>query len=141
MPMAIGVFPRRFLSRLISGCFARVLLLLLSGWASGCTPLILTPTPVAPLAEPVDVRLIVQVTYPTVAVLNALASELDIWEVNRTAQTLVARVTLEQYDELRQQELPVNLDCAKMRQYEQQRSLALPVVAQLMQEQCPQNKP
>lgn len=120
------------------GYVYQVVLLLLSLWASGCTPLILTPTPVAPLAEPVDVRLIVQVTYPTVDLLNALAGELDIWEVDRTAQTLVARVTLDQYAALLQQELPVKLDCAKMRQYAQALNLTAPTVAQLLQEQCPE---
>lgn len=120
------------------GYVYQVVLLLLSLWASGCTPLILTPTPGAPLADPVDARLIVQVTYPTVAVLNALAGELDIWEVDRTAQTFVARVTLEQYAALLQQELPVKLDCAKMRQYAQALDLTVPTVAQLLQAQCPE---
>lgn len=115
-----------------------VVLLLLSLWVSGCTPLILTPTPAAPLADPVDARLIVQVTYPTVDLLNALAGELDIWEVDRAAQTFVARVTLAQYDALLQQDLPVQLDCAKMRQYAQALTLTVPTVASLLQEQCPE---
>lgn len=120
------------------GYVYQVVLLLLSLWASGCTPLILTPTPVAPLAAPVDTRLLVQVTYPTVAVLNALAGELDIWEVDRAAQTFVARVTLDQYDDLLQQGLPVKLDCAKMRQYAQALNFTVPTVAQLLREQCPE---
>lgn len=120
------------------GYVYQVVLLLLSLWASGCTPLILTPTPVAVLADPINARLIVQVTYPTVAVLNALAGELDIWEVDRAAQTFVARVTLAQYDDLLQQELPVKLDCVKMRQYAQALNLTAPTVAQLLQEQCPE---
>ena len=120
------------------GYVYQVVLLLLSLWASGCTPLILTPTPVAVLADPINARLIVQVTYPTAAVLNALAGELDIWEVDRAAQTFVARVTLAQYDDLLQQELPVKLDCVKMRQYAQALNLTAPTVAQLLQEQCPE---
>ena len=137
--MAIGVSPRQFSLPLISCAWA---VLLLAGLGmSGCTPLIMTPTPVASLAEPVDVRLIVQVTYPTVAVLNALAGELDVWEVDRSAQTLVARVTLEQYDALLQQELPVKLDCAKMRQYAQDIDLTVPPVAQLLQTQCLEEQP
>lgn len=120
------------------GYVYQVVLLLLSLWVSGCTPLILTPTPAAPLADPVDARLIVQVTYPTVDLLNAQAGELDIWEVDRTAQTFVARVTLEQYDALLQQQLPVKLDCAKMRQYAQALNLTAPTVAPLLREQCPE---
>ena len=123
---------------LSKGYVYQAVLLLLSLWASGCTSLILTPTPGAPLVDPVDVRLIVQVTYPTVDLLNALAGELDIWEVDRAAQTFVARVTLAQYDDLLQQELPVKLDCAKMRQYAQALNLDVPPVAQLLQEQCPE---
>lgn len=140
--MVIGVFPRRFLLRSIRRYWAgktlgNLLWLLLGVLGSGCTPLIVAPTPAAQ-PEPVDVRLIVQVTYPTVDVLNALAGELDIWEVDRTAQTFVARVTLEQYDDLLQQPLSVKLDCAKMRQYAQDLNLTVPSVAQLLQVQCPE---
>lgn len=116
-----------------------VLLLLIGCGSSGCTPLMMTPTPIASLAEPYDVRLIVQVTYPTVEVLNALAGELDIWEVDRTAQTFIAQVTLNQYDALLQQALTVKLDCAKMRQYAQALNLNSPAVVPLMQEHCPEN--
>ena len=140
--MAIGVSPRRFSLRLINGYLTHTklgnLLWLLAVLATACTPLIVAPTPVAAPDEPVDVRLIVQVTYPTVAVLNALAGELDIWEVDRTARTFVARVTLEQYDDLLQQQLPVELDCAKMRQYAQALNLTAPTVAPLLQAQCPE---
>lgn len=129
----------RFCLRAHRHCLYRRLL-----WATvllccGCTPLILTPTPAEPLAELADARLIVQVDYPTVELLNTLAGELDIWEVDRAAQTLVARITLEQYDTLRQQDLQVTLDCAKMRQYAQSLDLTFPTVAQLMEEQCPAN--
>lgn len=139
MQMAIGVFPRRFSLPLISSAWA---VLLLAGFGmSGCMPLIITPTPVASLPEPGDARLIVQVTYPTVAVLNALAGELDIWEVDRTAQTFVARVTVAQYDALLQQQLTVKLDCAKMHQYAADLALTQPTVAQLLQTQCPEGQP
>lgn len=136
--MTIKLSSRRFLHHSTGRRCYQVLLLLLSVWGSGCTPLIMTPTPAAPLSAPVDVRLIVQVTYPTVEVLNALAGELDIWEVDRTAQTLVARVTLEQYDALLQQQLPVALDCAKMHQYAQALHLTEPTVAALLRAQCPE---
>lgn len=140
--MVIGVSPQRFSLRSIrrywvGKTLGNLLWLLLGVLGSGCTPLVVAPTPVAQ-AEPVDVRLIVQVTYPTVDVLNALAGELDIWEVDRTAQTFIARVTVEQYDELLQQQLPVELDCAKMRQYAQDLNLAASPVAQLLQAQCPE---
>ena len=99
-----------------------------------CTPLIMTPTPVAQS----EGRLIVQITYPSVDVLNELASELDIWEVDRAAQTLVARITLEQHTALRQQDLIMTLDCPKMRQFAQQNNVTLPDIAKLMQEECPE---
>ena len=83
-------------------------------------------------------RLIVQNTYPSVDVLNELASELDIWEVDRAAQTLVARITLEQHTALRQQDLIMTLDCPKMRQFAQQNNVTLPDIAKLMQEECPE---
>lgn len=139
--MAIGVSPRQFSLRSISRYLAgkklgNLLWLLLAMFGSGCAPLIVTPTPAASQADPVDVRLIVQVTYPTVEVLNALAGELDVWEVDRSAQTFIARVTVDQYEALLQQKLPVKLDCAKMRQYTQDLDLAQPTVAQLLQEQC-----
>lgn len=141
--MVIGVSPQRFLLRSIRWRRAgkkrgNLLWLLVGLLLSSCTPLIVAPTPAASQAEPVDVRLIVQVTYPTVEVLNALAGELDVWEVDRSAQTFVARVTLEQYDALLQQDLPVKLDCAKMRQYAQDLDLTVPPVAQLLQAQCPE---
>lgn len=112
-------------------------LLLISCWGSGCAPLIMTPTPVASIDADAEVRLIVQVNYPTVEVLNALAGELDIWEVDRQAQTFVARVTLAQYELLQQQGLSVALDCAKMEQYGDVIDAATTVVADLLTEQCP----
>lgn len=108
--------------------------------AVSCSPLIQPPTPAAAVEES-DARLIVQVTYPTVDLLNALAGELDIWEVDRAAQTFVARITLPQYDELLRQALPIKLDCAKMRQYAQDVKLTQPSVAKVMAEQCPGDKP
>lgn len=143
--MGIGVFQLQFLSRSIRHFAYGSLLLGMGLWCSGCTPLIMAPTPAAslaePNAEPVEAWLIVQVTYPSVEVLNSLAGELDVWEVDRAAQTFIARVTLAQYDVLLQQELTVTLDCAKMRQYEQALNLTLPVIAQMMQEQCPESSP
>ena len=130
--MGTGVSRRRSLSQLTN-----VLVIVgLLCWTSGCTPLIMTPTPVASAAETEDVRLIVQVQYPTVDVLNALAGELDVWEVDRTAQTFIARVTLAQYEALVQQALPVELDCAKMAQYGDDVAAAA-AVADLLAEQCP----
>lgn len=106
-------------------------------WSSGCTPLVQPPTPVASAVVAEDVRLIVQVKYPTVDVLNALAGELDVWEVDRVAQTFVARVTLAQYERLQQQALPVELDCAKMEQYGAANGPITATVADLLTEQCP----
>jgi len=145
--MAIRVTRPRFLSRLTSRYGYALLCLAVGLWGSGCTPLIIAPTPAAsraepaaaPLSKPVEARLIVQVHFPTVTVLNKLAGELDIWEVDRNAQTFVARITLAQYDALLQQALPVVLDCAKMRQYEQELSLTVPAIAKMMQEQCPES--
>jgi hypothetical protein len=137
--MVIGASRQRSFSPFSSAIPYGLLLMLIGLWASGCTPLIRPPTPVAePAAESAEARLIVQVHYPTVEMLNALASELDVWEVDRAGQSFVARVTLAQYESLLQQEeLQVTLDCAKMRQYEEGRSLAVPTVAQLMQDECP----
>jgi hypothetical protein len=133
--MGMRASRRQSLCRSMNQC-AYGLLLLSALWESGCAPLLLTPTPVAPIAEPEDARLIVQVTYPTVERLNALAGELDIWEVDRAAQTFVARVTLAQYETLVQQALPVALDCTKMAQYGE--PVSAPIVATLMAEQCPE---
>lgn len=133
MRMGIGVCQRRFLLPSIKGFLSIVWLLAIGVMISSCTPLIMTPTPVAQT----EGRLIVQISYPTVDVLNELASELDIWEVDRAAQTLVARMTLEQYSALRQQDLTMTLDCSKMRQFAQQNNLALPEIAELMEEECP----
>ena len=133
--MATGVFRRRFSSRSTKRwCLLMLLVGLCS--ATGCVPLIQPPTPVAPAAAAEEVRLIVQVQYPTVEVLNALAGELDVWEVDRTAQTFIARVTLAQYEALVQQALPVELDCAKMAQYGDDVAAAA-AVADLLAEQCP----
>ncbi|MCE7986216.1 MAG: hypothetical protein DYG89_33995 [Caldilinea sp. CFX5] len=104
--------------------------------ATGCVPLIQPPTPVAPAAAAEEVHLIVQVQYPTVEVLNALAGELDVWEVDRTAQTFVARITLAQFEMLQQQDLPVALDCAKMEQYEETVAAAPASITSLIAEQC-----
>lgn len=134
--MRTGVCRRQALSPAIKR-WGLGLLLFISCWGSGCAPLIMPPTPVASSVEAEDVHLIVQVTYPTVAVLNALASELDVWEVDRAAQTFVARITMTQYEALLQQKLLVTLDCAKMQQYAQASNLTTAAVAQLMQEQCP----
>lgn len=135
--MATGVYQPRFLSpstkRWVIG-----LLLTLIGWMSGCTPLIQPPTPVASAPEAEDVRLIVQVKYPTVAILNALAGELDVWEVDRQAQTFVARITLAQYDALLQQALTVKVDCGKMAQYSTANGVVSAAVADLLAEQCPE---
>ncbi|MBX3015894.1 MAG: hypothetical protein KF832_30520 [Caldilineaceae bacterium] len=105
--------------------------------SSACTPLMLTPTPMTPTPVAEELRLIVTVHYPTVAVLNRFAGELDIWEVDRAGQTFVARITLAQYDALLQEQLTVTLDCAKMRQYESTTTLAQPPIADLMATQCP----
>lgn len=134
--METGVCRRPSLSPSTNAVVIGVLLCLLC-WTGGCTPLIMTPTPVASAAETEDVRLIVQVQYPTVDVLNALAGELDVWEVDRTAQTFVGRVTLAQYEMLRQQALPVKLDCAKMEQYRAADGVVTPAVADLLAEHCP----
>jgi hypothetical protein len=99
--------------------------------------LIQPPTPVASSATAEEARVIVQVKYPTVDVLNALASELDVWEVDRTAQTFIARVTLAQYERLQQQALPIELDCTKMEQYRVANGAVSVVVADLLKEQCP----
>ncbi len=113
-------------------------LLVCALWSSGCTPLIQPPTPVASAVEAADVRLIVQVKYPTVDVLNALAGELDVWAVDRTAQTFIARITLAQHEMLRQQALTVTLDCAKMEQYgDDIVAAATTAVADLLAQQCP----
>lgn len=145
--MVIGVCRQRYLLQSTKGLeltqpvrnqvFAKNLvslgLLAIGVMISGCTPLIMTPTPVAQS----EGRLIVQITYLSVDVLNELASELDIWEVDRAAQTLVARITLEQYATLGQQDLTIMLDCPKMHQFAQQNNLSLPDIAKLMAEECP----
>lgn len=135
--MVAGFSQRPSLTRFISHVTCGVLLVC-GLWSSGCTPLILTPTPVASAVEAEAVHLIVQVNYPTVDVLNALAGELDVWEVDRTAQTFVARVTLAQYERLQQQALLVELDCAKMAQYGAANGPITTTVADLLAEQCPQ---
>lgn len=136
--MTIGVCRRQSLSP-STRRWLLSLLLFIGCWGSGCVPLIMTPTPVAPAAAAAaeEVRLIVQVKYPTVDVLNALAGELDVWEVDRTAQTFVARITLAQFEMLQQQKLPVALDCAKMEQYGETVDAAPDSVANLLAEQCP----
>lgn len=134
--MVAGFSQRPSLTRFISHVTCGVLLVC-GLWSSGCTPLILTPTPVASAVEAEAVHLIVQVNYPTVDVLNALAGELDVWEVDRTAQTFVARITLAQFEMLQQQKLAVALDCAKMAQYGETVDAAPATVANLMAEQCP----
>ncbi len=68
-------------------------------------------------AQPADDRIIVQIHYDSSEQLNQLAAELDIWEINRAAQTLVARVTLAQRRWVIDQGLTVTLDCDKMKQY------------------------
>lgn len=134
--MVTGVSRRQSLSPLIKCCTCGVLLFMALG-GSGCTPLIRPPTPVAASVAAEDVHLIVQVDYPTVDVLNALAGELDVWEVDRAAQTFIARVTLAQYDMLLQQALTVKLDCAKMVQYGAANGTITTAVADLLAEQCP----
>ena len=134
--MAIGAFRPRSLLRSTKRWFLLMLLIGLCG-ASGCTPVIQPPTPVAVAAEVEAVRLIVQVTYPTLDVLNALASELDVWEVDRSAQTFVARITLAQFAMLQQQKLPVELDCVKMEQYGETVDAAPADITAWMAEQCP----
>lgn len=133
--MATGVYRQRSLSRLTKHWTIGLLLILL-GWGSGCTPLIQPPTPAASAVEAEEAHLIVLVQYPTVDVLNALAGELDVWEVDRATQTFVARITLAQYELLRQQALPVKLDCAKMEQYSAANGVVTAAVADLLVEQC-----
>jgi hypothetical protein len=134
--MATGAFRRRSLSPSTKRWFLLMLLIGLCG-ISGCTPLIQPPTPVAGSAAAEAVRLIVQVQYPTLDVLNALASELDVWEVDRSAQTFVARVTLAQFAMLQQQKLPVELDCVKMEQYGETVDAAPADITAWMAKQCP----
>ena len=83
-----------------------------------------------------DGWIIVHIDYPSVVVLNQLASELDVWEVNRAAQTLVARVTLAQYQALVAEELTVSVDCAKMQQYAQALGGSTATVQAIVQEAC-----
>lgn len=100
----------------------------------GCTPLIHPPQTV----HEDEAQIIVQIHYPSVEVLNQLASTLDIWEVDRNAQTLVAKITLAQYGSLLAQQLPTTLDCPKMRTYAQAlRSERSITVQKLLQQQCP----
>jgi len=139
MPMEMWVCQRRFLLRLTNRVLAVVWVLAMAVMISSCTPLLMTPVAQSEgSVAKTEGRLIVQITYPTVDVLNELAGELDIWEVDRAAQTLIARITLEQYTALRQPDLIITLDCAKMRQYAQQNNLSLPDIAKLMQEECPE---
>lgn len=134
--MGAGVYRKLSLSPLLKqGGIA--ILLCLGFWQGGCTPLIQPPTPVASSVATEAVHLIVQVQYPTVDILNALAGELDVWEVDRTAQTFVARITLAQFEQLQQQDLPVELDCAKMAQYGQIDDAAPANIIDLVAEQCP----
>lgn len=137
--METGVYRQRFLSPSTKHWVIGLLLILI-GWGSGCTLLVQPPTTEAAGVEAEEVRLIVQVQYPTVDVLNALAGELDVWEVDRTAQTFIARVTQAQYDMLLQQALIVTLDCAKMAQYGEPRGAVTPAIAVQLAEQCPAEK-
>lgn len=109
-----------------------LLSLILTVLLGSCT-FVIRSSPSAP-AE--DGWLIVRVDYPSVVVLNQLASELDVWEVNRAAQTLVARVTLAQYQALVAEKLTVSVDCAKMRQYAQTLGGSTATVLAIMQEAC-----
>ena len=109
-----------------------LLSLILTVLLGSCT-FVIQPSPSAP-AE--DGWLIVRVNYPSVVVLNQLASELDVWEVNRAAQTLVARVTLAQYQALLAEELTVSVDCAKMQQYAQALGGSTATVQAIVQEAC-----
>jgi len=116
--------------RLVLGFLSLILTLLLGS----CT-FVIQPSASTP-AE--DGWIIVRVDYPSVAILNQLASELDVWEVNRAAQTLVARVTLAQYQALLAKELPVSVDCAKMRQYAPTLGGSTATVQAIMQTSCPE---
>ncbi len=107
--------------------------LILTALLGSCTFVIRSP--VAAPAE--DSWLIVRVGYPSVVVLNQLAAELDVWEVNRADQTLVARVTLAQYQALAAEKLTVNVDCAKMQQYAQALGASTATVQAIIQEACP----
>jgi hypothetical protein len=99
---------------------------------TSCTPWIQPPTAAN------EAQLIVQIHYPSVEALNQLASTLDIWEVERSAQTLVAKVSFSQYDQLLAQGLPVALDCTKMRQYaDALRTTQSPRASVLLLAQCP----
>jgi len=111
-----------------------LLSLILPALLGSCTFVIRPPTSTP--AE--DGWIIVRVDYPSVAILNQLASELDVWEVNRAAQTLVARVTLAQYQALLAKELTVSVDCAKMQQYAQALGGSTATVQAIMQASCPE---
>jgi hypothetical protein len=115
--------------RLVLFGFLSLILTMLLG---SCT-FVIQPPASAP-AE--DGWIIVRVDYPSVVVLNQLASELDVWEVNRAAQTLVARVTLAQYQALLAEKLPVSVDCAKMRQYAPTLDGSTATVQAIVQEAC-----
>ena len=110
----------------------KVTSLLIMTLLMGCVPLIATPTPQPPAAG----WLIVRVEYPTTAMLNQLAAELDVWEVQQAAGIVVARVTLAQYDALQEQQLAVTLDCAKMQQYAQALGKQPQQVRELIQQEC-----
>ena len=108
--------------------------LILTTLLGGCTFVIQPPAS----APTVDAWLIVRINYPSVAVLNQLAAELDVWEVNRADQTLVARVTLAQYQALVAEKLTMTVDCAKMQQYAQALGTATATIQAIVQEVCPE---
>ncbi|MDQ3250603.1 MAG: hypothetical protein M3Q45_15535 [Chloroflexota bacterium] len=109
---------------------ATLILMLLTG----CTPLIVAPATDAQA----EAWLIVRIGYPSTDSLNQLAAELDIWEVDRAEQSLVARVTIAQYQALLNDDLTMQVDCPKMKQYASALGVKTQVVQAILQQSCPQ---
>jgi hypothetical protein len=85
-----------------------------------------------------DGWLIVRINYDSTATLNRIASELDIWEVDRTAQTLVARVRLDQRQWVLALGQSITLDCAKMRANRDALGTRTAAAQALIDAECPE---